>query len=119
MKGSKLTLDLFCDARARCLKARERRESVRAPLVVKYGGETLLYRATQTETRRVEAANRAFDKASDGMFRLLDASPRDWRSGVPAHWVLFHLSYDDATRAKDEPLSMEPPCSYGSVEPKR
>lgn len=113
-----LTLNRFCDARARCLKARERRESVLAPLVVKYG-DGPSWRATVTERKRLDAADRACSKASDRMFSLLEESPRDWRSGVPVHWVLFHLSFEDATRSKDEPLSTEPPCSFGSVEPKR
>lgn len=114
-----LTLDRFCVARARVLKTRQRLDSVKHPLEAKYGGASRLYQANKGETRKLEAAERAAERASDRFFALLDASPRDWRHGVPSHWVLLHLSFADAARPLSEPLAVEPPCSFGSAEVKR
>ncbi len=73
--------------------------------------------APGTVRRRIEALARSVSRAEDQIMSLLEGAPRDWRAGVPWAWVCSSLSFEDATRPRSEPLSVVPPCSYGSNRP--
>lgn len=67
---------------------------------------------TRTEIKRLDSILTADSKRTDQMCALLDdISPRDWRSGVPSHWLMSDLTFEDATTRGA--LSVVPPCAYG------
>ena len=101
----------FDRARDAVLVAMAKRDELQRALEYRYGGEITW--ATPAEKKRLERLRAAYDRASDRMYRLLEASPRDWSRGVPAYWVATQLTYDDAVRPTSEPLSVEPPKAYG------
>lgn len=49
---------------------------------------------------------------------LVKISPRGdrWLSGAPAHWLATELTWEDAIRPANEPLSVVVPGSYGSPD---
>ena len=106
----------FCDARGAYLKANIAFREACSELERKYGA-TPSFNYSKADQNRLGRLRRAEDRASARMFRLLEASPRDWRAGVPSHWVCAHLPYADAARPKGERLSTVPPCAYGYASP--
>lgn len=61
----------------------------------------------------------AADKTGRTFFDYLQSiSPRDWSYGVPAYWVHETLTFADAMRPTNEPLSVVPPMAYGATEPR-
>lgn len=100
----------FSRARSAVLAARAALLEITQALRLKYGDEKY---GSLAEQRKRTRAMAAYDKAGSRMFALLEASPRSWREGVPAVWVVENLSYADAVRPKSDPLSVEPPCAYG------
>ena len=111
-----IDLGKFCDARAACLKANAAFRAACLELERRYGSASS-FNYRKTDQTRLDRLRRAEDRASDRMFRLLEASPRNWRDGAPSHWVCFHLPYEDAVRPKGERLSIIPPCAYGYDKP--
>lgn len=73
------------------------------------------------ERRRLDELNARRDRAADAVFAILEQhpAPRDWRHGVPAWWVAEKLSYEDAYRPLNEPLSVTVPLGYGMREHER
>lgn len=72
------------------------------------------------EKRKLERLRAATDRESGKFFDYLESiSPRDWSYGVPSHWVIEQLSYDDAVRPVEEPLSVVPPLSHGATVPRQ
>lgn len=115
---SKLTRDRFERLRAAVLAKRAVKDSVRRTLELKYGQCNLNW-CTAKEVKIQLAAQAAYDKAADRMHALLEASPRDWKEGVPTAWAVEELSYDDACKPLSEALSVVPPMAYGYSIPKR
>jgi hypothetical protein len=98
--------------RARWRKASEKARELRWNIEGKYG--TWYIYAPAGQRAKIERANAAEEKAQEAIFAWLDAhSPRDWRHGVPCHWVCDQLTYEDAMTR--ERLSVQTPCSYGSM----
>lgn len=100
----------FESIRAAAAKTKDARDEYRTQIEIKYG--KLLW-AKASEQKRYERLCAAYDRQVDRMFKLLEPAPREWRCGVPFHWVVEKLSFDDAFRPKDEPLSVEPPRAFG------
>lgn len=106
----------FDDLRARILAKREKRDDLRRKIALRYGKFRIDW-ASKSEQRLWQRLCAAVDKDEEKMFDLLDDSPRNWRSGVPASWALTKLTYADAIKPTTEPLSVVPPCSYGNTHP--
>lgn len=104
----------FDAAQARYLEADQKLETLLSRLSLKYGPGMQDAWLTPGERKERRKYIYARDRASYRVFRLLDASPRDWRRGVPSHWVCTVLSYDDAFRPLNEPLTVTPPKAYGA-----
>jgi hypothetical protein len=106
----------FMSIRKRYMDATERENVYRTDVLLRRYGKmhppsTWL---TRTEENKLATLNRAQGKAMDAMFSLLDdISPRYWRAGVAAWWVMENLSYADAINAG--PLSVIPQAGYGST----
>jgi hypothetical protein len=103
----------FETTRAAVLAARAKLGAHDSELAVKYGAQYASSWLSSAERSRRGTLERAYDRASARMFKLLEASPRDWTRGIPAHWVAEQLTYDDAVRTLGEPLIHEPPRAYG------
>jgi hypothetical protein len=72
------------------------------------------------ERDKLEKLRAAEDKIGDKIVELLvRVSPRGqaWLSGVPAHWIRWDLTWEDAIRPKNEPLSVTPPSAWGGGAP--
>jgi hypothetical protein len=71
------------------------------------------------DRRKLESERDQVGKTGDAFFEYLTSiSPRDWSYGVPSFWLYESLSFADAVRPVDEPLSVVPPLSYGSTRPR-
>jgi hypothetical protein len=74
---------------------------------------------TPAEKRRQGQLRERMVKAQDAFFEHLQSiSPRDWRHGVPVYWLYESLTFADAIRPADEPLSAVPPMAYGATSPR-
>lgn len=99
--------------RRRYLAAAERRSQAADSVRLRYGPSGYVY-ATKAERERRDRADAAMSRESDKMFALLDkVSPRRWRSGVAAWWVMERLSWEDAITTG--PLSTLPQPGYGTT----
>jgi hypothetical protein len=105
----------FDRARARYLDAQSREDTYRLEVILrKYGSlRPSVSWLNRTETAKLETFARARDRAGEALLAVLDrVGCRQWRSGVPYHWIMSNLSWDDATTR--DALSVVPPCAYGS-----
>lgn len=112
----------FAALRERCVAAHTALAEYKAAMQRKYGFhyDAWIHQMTTAEDRKHDSLQKKRDKADDKLFALLDKiSPRNWRSGAPAHWVATKLPYEDAVRPLDERLSVTPPIAYGHREPMR
>lgn len=109
----------FDSARATVLLAAERRDAHTMALSIRYGSHGKPHSSwlTSPERKRCEQLDAAYDRAAARMWKLLEASPRDWRAGVPSAWVVEQLPYADAVAPLGTPLSVVPPCAWGYREP--
>lgn len=107
----------FSRLRAQLLAIDARIREMRRAFEIKYGSDFQKSWAPKSGVKTLEAYERAYSKAADQMYALLDSSPRNWRSGVPCHWVLLELSFGDAMKPLTETLSVVPPCPYGHTRP--
>lgn len=107
----------FDKLRAQLLAIQSRIDEMRRAFDLKYGPGFQKSWAPKSGVKTLEAYERAFSKASDQMYALLEASPRYWLREVPTHWVLLELSFADAVRPLSETLSVVPPCAYGCSQP--
>jgi hypothetical protein len=105
----------FTSLQRRYIGLRMREDRVREELSRKYGPDYQMGWLTLTEQRKLESIRGQKNKLMDQQMTLLDRiSPRGWRSGVPAWWVMEKLSFADATTRGQ--MSVVPPASYGSSE---
>jgi hypothetical protein len=109
----------FEKARARYLAADEALHAFDRAMTLRYSGAYKNDWLTRGERTKREALHDRHGRASDAVFALLESSPRDWRSRVPANWVAGELTYEDAFRPLSEPLSVTVPLSYGASEQDR
>lgn len=79
----------------------------------KYGRQNV-YFASAGEKKKLAQLRARQDRIYDRLLKLLDKyATRDWRSGVPAHWVAGKLTWADAVRPPGEMLDEVPPVAYG------
>lgn len=72
---------------------------------------------TKTQRAKLTALRAKEDKIGEKIFELVTrVSPRDWSYGVPVWWVRRELTWEDAVRPKNEPLSVVVPGSWGSPD---
>lgn len=108
--STKADYNTFQKLRAQYLVKHEAASAHERVLHAKYGPGLQSTWLSVTERRKQDALRAATDKVGDRFFDLLDrVSPRDWRRGVPMHWVLGQLTWEQATGA--EPV--EAPKAYG------
>jgi hypothetical protein len=71
--------------------------------------------ATMTQRKQLDRYRERQDKIISKMLALLDRiSPRYWHEGVPVHWIMTELTYEDAVTS--DKLSKRPPPAYGHTE---
>lgn len=109
-----ITRDRFERVRKRCTKAHENLIQELMSASRKYGDPKYA-----PQQKRLDALRAKQDAAFNDMFRLLEVSPRDWRSGVPCHWVALELTFEDAVRPESEPLLFTPPKAFGYLQAKK
>jgi hypothetical protein len=81
-------------------------------LRVKYSA---VHYAKPAERKRLDAMRERINRLADKLFAIIDAdSGRDWHSGVPWHWIVTSLSYDDMTTRGQ--LAVVPPPAYGYTD---
>jgi len=74
---------------------------------------------TKTERGKLERLEARADTIGDKIVDLLvRISPRGeaWLTGAPAWWIRERLTWEDAVRPADEPLSVVVPAPYGRTE---
>lgn len=109
----------FEKLRAAVLAKRAERDAYDHAMHLNYGAGWRLTWLTKTEQTKWNRLCAAYYKAADRMHALLEASPRDWKSGVPTAWVVEELPFEDACKPISEALSVVPPMAYGCVVKKR
>lgn len=83
-------------------------------LAVKYGDRRNIRWASRGEQKKLEQLRARADRIADRMYKMLERSAtRDWRHGVPAHWIAEKLTWADAVKPPGESLSVEPPRAFG------
>lgn len=107
----------FEQIRERYIQAEEAYQEAEIKLGARWGHarnwKTYLKAADRKRLERLSAAK---EREKDKFFELLQRiSPRDWSYGVPSHWVVEKLPYEDAIRPANEPLSVEPPMAFGAT----
>jgi hypothetical protein len=102
--------------RADYLATRRAFDDLDIQLSVKYGPGFQRGWASKTEQKKVDQLRQRLDRTRGKMFAIVErVSPRDWGRGVPAHWIASDLSWEDAVRPINEPLSVTPPLAYGAT----
>jgi hypothetical protein len=103
--------------RAQYLEDARARSDLDVRLSVRYGRIAWAPRAEQKKFAQIGAR---MDRTGAKMMQILDTvSPRNWHHGAPSRWVYGELTWDDAIRPLDEPLSVTPPLPYGATHPMR
>lgn len=89
-------------------------------LSLKYGGPGGRYQTSWLSAgakTKLERLRASADKVGDKIYDLVTKiSPRDWSHGAPAYWIREKLSWEDATRPVNEPLSVVVPAPWGARE---
>lgn len=110
IKATKADHDRFDSLRARILAKRKELNDLDVAMHVKYGPGAQLRWMKRAEASKIEKARAAMDKLGESFWKVLDTvSPVDWRYGVPQHWVLENLTWEEATGA----VPANPPKAYG------
>lgn len=106
----------FDALRARYAELTRKRDEHDAAMSAKYGSgysESWLKRG---EAILREKLSNSREAVGDKLFDHVQViSPRDWSCDVPLCWVLQDLTYEDAVRPLNEPLSVAPPLAFGSL----
>lgn len=107
------------DLRASYATARAAVKDYESSLRPKYGYSDSNWRSwiTKTERSKFERLEARANKIGDKIVALLvQISPRGeaWLSGAPAWWIRERLTWDDAVRPINEPLSVEVPAPWGA-----
>lgn len=105
------TAEQWNKLRADYLEADRAYDALDIDLSVKYGKREW---ASRTEQKKLDQLRKRKARVCEKMFAVLDkVATRDWHHGVPAYWVCEKLSWEDAIRPANEPLSVTPPTVYG------
>ena len=108
------TAEQWNKLRADYLEADRAYHALDNELSYKYGSKHGYEWASTTERKKLEQLRKRKDRVGEKMFAILEkVSPRDWAHGVPAHWIYEKLSWEDAVRPANEPLSVTTPTAYG------
>jgi hypothetical protein len=97
-------------------KAREAYDAHDIQLMVKYGSSFQRSWLSRTEAKKLEQLRDRMSTIGEKITDLLvSISPRGdrWLGGVPAVWIYEKLTWEDATRPENEPLSVVVPGAYG------
>ena len=103
--------------RASFITADEAARAQEIAMRVKYGDGNFRRWASRGEQSKLEKLEERRSKIGDKLFQLLlEVSPRGeaWRSGAPVFWIYRTLSWEDATRPTNEPLSVVVPAPFGA-----
>jgi len=101
--------------RASFLVADEAARAQEIAMRVKWGDAGWRNWASKGEKSKLERLEDRRDKIGGKLFDLLQkVSPRDWSSGAPVFWIYRDLTWEDATRPANEPLSVVVPAPYGA-----
>lgn len=118
-RGEQAARAKFDNLRRRAIEAHVKWQDAKRELGFRYGharGWESWLKAT--EKRKLERLSAAADRERAKFFDHLDSiSPRDWSHGAPSHWIVEKLSFEDAVRPLNEPLSVVPPLAYGQTVP--
>lgn len=98
-------------------KAYAAKDDYEIQLGVKYGHRFQLPWLGSGERKKLEQLRDRTDKIKDKVLELIvKISPRGerWMRGAPYWWVARTLTWEDAIRPADEPLSVIVPGSYGN-----
>jgi hypothetical protein len=103
----------FDRIRSRWMQVQARRDAHRSAMLAKYGRhDPPRSWMNKGESARQDAILAADLRETERMCMLLDrVSPRNWRAGVPAHWLMSELTWEDAITSGR--LSVVPPVAYG------
>lgn len=83
-------------------------------LGAKYGHNFQTQWLSTAQKKKLEKLRDAKEKTGEKIYELVARiSPRQWDRGVPSWWVRSELTWEDAIRPKNEPLSVIVPGSYG------
>ena len=83
-------------------------------LGAKYGYNFQPQWLTKGQKTKLEKLRAAKDKVGDKIYELVGRiGPRKWDRGVPSWWVRSELTWEDAIRPIDEPLSVVVPAAPG------
>ena len=116
MKSPAPSREKFEQLRTKYLVAREKWTNLRISFELRYGGRFQTSWLKAGERNKLDALANARDRVGDTLFAYIQAvSPRDWSHGVPSHWILEELSYEDVVRPRGEKLSVVPPLSFMST----
>lgn len=120
-RGEQAARAKFDNLRKRYFAAREKFDDFERTLGGRYGHQRGWQNWLKTtEKRRLDQLRAAKDRERTKFLDHLERiSPRDWSYGVPSHWLVESLPYEDAVRPANESLSVVPPLSYGATEPRR
>lgn len=107
------------DLHASYATARAAVKDYESSLRPKYGYSDPNWRSwiTRTERAKFERLEARADRIGDKIVNLIvQISPRGeaWLSGAPAWWIRERLTWEDAIRPTDEPLSVEVPAPWGA-----
>jgi hypothetical protein len=103
--------------RAQFLAAHEAARAQEIEMRVRYGDANWRHWASKSDRNKLDKLRERERKIGDKiMALLLRVSPRGdaWRTGAPAYWIYEKLSWEDATRPVNEPLSVVVPAPYGA-----
>lgn len=102
------------DLHAAYARAHEAELAYEIELSAKYGHNFQRQWLSKGQRDKLESLQARKDKIGEKIFELITrVSPRDWSSGVPSWWVQSKLTWEDAIRPANEPLSVVVPGSYG------
>ena len=103
------------DLHAALAKAEAAELAYEIELGAKYGHNFSSSWLSKGQKTKLESLRAKKNKIGEKIYELVERiSPRDWSSGVPSWWVRSKLTWEDAIRPKNEPLSVVVPGAYGS-----
>lgn len=103
--------------RAQFLAADEAARAQEIAMRVKWGDAGWRNWASRGERTKLDKLLERRNKIGNKLFELLlRVSPRGeaWRTGAPAFWIYRDLTWEDAIRPANEPLSVVVPAPYGA-----
>ncbi len=104
----------FTELRNKYLAAKAKVDQFDSALRARYGSSYQSSWLKTGERGTMDRLRAARDRVGDAFRKHLESfSPRDWEVGVPLHWILESLAYEDAARPAHEPLSVKPPLAWG------